>query len=577
MDSLFKNTVNLRRKRSNVDLWRTNSLINLSRLSGGSDSSIFESGSDTSSKLKKSNRRWNTIVTIVLVEAKSLPVVANDGASHNIYCKFRLGSETFKSKSVPTSQNPEWRERFQLHLYEDYVLSICLQDKGKMKNSMGSCILDLSSYEKERTHEIWKKLDDGYGVIHISVTMCAIRDSEISTNAVDTRDCNEKHGVCNLSCDWNIVGMLHVNVIGAKGFTSRPNAYCTLEIDNERVETHRVGASAEPRWNKCYVFKVYDVTSTLDLKVYDSSLANALLNDSIGKVSIPLLRITNDVTRWYALKDRNKRSNAKGNCPRILLKMHMVWNPIKATVRLFQSKEVKYIKKPAKFDLFLIYSNMKFVSDLLNLAADINEYYKRLFEWEDEKFSFCVLFVWLTFCFYIRLWIVPLLLLFPFLSYWIFKRRDNTKTQDDGYDDVLESVYIKEDKTFTGKLQDLQKMTLTITNGIEFIVSHIERLYNLVTFKVPFLSYVTMILLLIASAVIYVIPFNYLLMGLGIYKFTRKYLNPDRIPNNDLLDFLSRIPDNEMLKDWKELGVPEPKQDLQIQSPNIIRSISTSI
>lgn len=56
-----------------------------------------------------------------------------------------------------------------------------------------------------------------------------------------------------LSCDWNVVGMLHVNVIGAKGFTNKPNAYCTLEIDNERVETHRVGASTEPRWNKCYV------------------------------------------------------------------------------------------------------------------------------------------------------------------------------------------------------------------------------------------------------------------------------------------------------------------------------------
>ncbi|XP_045450634.1 multiple C2 and transmembrane domain-containing protein-like [Melitaea cinxia] len=574
MDTLFKNTVNLRRKR-NADLWRTNSLINLSRLSGSSESSIFESGSDTSRKSKRSNRRWNTIVTIVLVEAKSLPSIADDGHSHNMYCKFRLGSETFKSKSVPSCQNPEWRERFQLHLYDDYVLSICLWDKGKMKNSMGSCILDLSPYEKERTHEIWRKLDDGYGAIHISVTMCAIRDAEISLKGLDTRECNEKHDMRLLSNDWNVVGMLHVNVIGAKGFTNRPNAYCTLEIDNERVETHRVGASTEPRWNKCYVFKVYDVTSTLDLKVYDSSLANALLPESIGKVSIPLLRITNDATRWYALKDRSKRNNAKGNCPRILLRMRMVWNPIKATMRLFQSKEMKYIKKPAKFDVFLIYSNMKFVSDLLSLAADLNEHYKRLFEWEDEKFSFFVLLGWLISCFYIRLWIVPLLFLAPFISYWIFKRRDYTNTHGDGYDDVLESVYIKEDKTFTGKLQDLQKMTLTITNGIEFIVSHIERLYNLVTFKVPFLSYVTMILLIAASAVLFVIPFNYLLMGLGIYKFTRKYLNPARVPNNDLLDFLSRVPDNEMLKDWKELGVPEPNQDQQ--SSKLVKSISTSI
>ncbi|XP_046974073.1 multiple C2 and transmembrane domain-containing protein-like [Vanessa cardui] len=576
MDSLFRSSVNLRNKKNNADVWRPSSLINIPKLNRSSSSSIFAS-SVNKSKLKKSDRSWNTIVTIVLVEAKCLPSVPDDGVSHSVYCKFQLGNETFKSKSVPSNQRPEWKERFQLHLYNDCILDISLWDKGKMKNSMGSCILDLSSFEKERTHEIWQQLDDGYGAIHISLTMCAIRFPDISPSP--SIDCEEKHGVLKLPSDWNVVGMLHVNLIGAKGLTSRPNAYCTLEIDNERVETHRAGASTEPKWKKCYVFKVYDVTSTLDLKVYDSSLSNAILNESIGKVSIPLLRITNNVTRWYALKDRNKRNSAKGNCPRVLLQMYMAWNPVKATVRLFQSKEVKYIKKSPKFDVALIYSNMKFVSDLLNLAAELNEYYKRLFEWEDKEFSFFVLIGWLIFCFYLRLWSVPLLLLIPFIGHWILRKRgsDNPNAPGSLNDDVLEGIYVQEDKTFTGKLQDLQKMTFTIKNGIEFIVSHIERLYNLITFKVPFLSYVSMILLIVASFGLYLIPFNYLLMSLGIYKFTRKYLNPGRILNNDLLDFLSRVPDNEILKDWKELGVPEPNQDTQVHSSRITRSISTSI
>lgn len=38
-----------------------------------------------------------------------------------------------------------------------------------------SCDLDLSNYEKERTHEIWHELDHGYGAIHISLTMCDIK------------------------------------------------------------------------------------------------------------------------------------------------------------------------------------------------------------------------------------------------------------------------------------------------------------------------------------------------------------------------------------------------------------------
>lgn len=50
--------------------------------------------------------------------------------------------------------------------------------------------------------------------------------------------------------------------------------------------------------------------------------------ETLGKLSVPLLRINNEEKRWYALKDRSKKSNAKGNCPRILLQMSVVWNPV---------------------------------------------------------------------------------------------------------------------------------------------------------------------------------------------------------------------------------------------------------
>lgn len=73
---------------------------------------------------------------------------------------------------------------------------------------------------------------------------------------------------------------------------------------------------------------MFDVSSTLDLKVYDSAITNVILNDSIGKISIPLLRIVNGEMHWYALKDKSKRNIAKGNCPRVLLKMTLIWNPV---------------------------------------------------------------------------------------------------------------------------------------------------------------------------------------------------------------------------------------------------------
>jgi len=51
--------------------------------------------------------------------------------------------------------------------------------------------------------------------------------------------------------------------------------------------------------------------------------------------------------------------------------------------------------------------------------------------------------------------------------------------------------------------------------------------------------------LIAVTTVLYYIPIRYLIMGWGINKFTRKILRPHTIPNNELLDLLSRVPDNE--------------------------------
>ncbi|RVE43709.1 hypothetical protein evm_011645 [Chilo suppressalis] len=521
----------------------------------------------------KARKHWTTIVSVVLVEAKSLPVPPSDGSSHKLYCKLRLGSETLKSKLVPNTSQPEWKERFQMRLHKDNLLKLSLWDKGKQKNFMGSTVLDLTHVDRDRTHEVWQQLDDGFGTVHFSVTLCNVRDQ--STTEPEETQFNEgviraKHEINSLKSDWKLVGQLYVKVLGARGLSGKPNAYCTLELDNERVQTHTAGASSEPVWNKSYVFNVYDVTSTLDLKVYDSSLVMALRNESLGRVSIPLLKIQNGEPSWFALKDRTKRHSARGNCPRVQLEMTMFWNPVKATVRLFQPQEVKYLKKPPKFDVPLVYSNMEFIRDTFNTLFEINEQYKRLFEWENRELSFTVLLGWLVFWYYFRMWATPLLLLLPFFYFWIIQTQQTewqlTRTVNVVEDSLDQNDDDKSEKRWSKRFMGLQEMTLTITGGVEYSVSLVERIVNLASFKVPFLSYLTMILLILSALGFYFIPFNYMMMAFGIYKFTRKYLNPNRLLNNDILDFITRVPDNEILKDWKELNVPEPSVKRQLNS-----------
>ncbi|KOB69005.1 putative transmembrane 1 protein [Operophtera brumata] len=120
--------------------------------------------------------QYGTIVSVVIVEARDLPNVSSDGSSHRLYCKIRLGSHTLKSKSVTNSQHPIWRERLQFHRCTDNLLKVSLWDKGKQKSFMGSCVLDLSQLEEERTHDVWHTLDDGFGHVHLSMRWYALKD-----------------------------------------------------------------------------------------------------------------------------------------------------------------------------------------------------------------------------------------------------------------------------------------------------------------------------------------------------------------------------------------------------------------
>lgn len=57
--------------------------------------------------------------------------------------------------------------------------------------------------------------------------------------------------------EWTNVGQLLVTVHGAKGLSAlnisgNVNAFCVLELDNSRIQTHTVRGTSEPNWNKSF-------------------------------------------------------------------------------------------------------------------------------------------------------------------------------------------------------------------------------------------------------------------------------------------------------------------------------------
>jgi hypothetical protein len=80
-------------------------------------------------------------------------------------------------------------------------------------------------------------------------------------------------------------------------------------------------------------------------------------------------------------------------------------------------------------------------------------------------------------------------------------------------------------------------------------------------FTVPWLSILAIILLTIISIILYHIPLRYLVLGFIVNKFTKRFRKPkDYIDNNELADFLSRLPsDPELVSNSKFIFLRKTK------------------
>ncbi|XP_029032666.1 multiple C2 and transmembrane domain-containing protein isoform X1 [Osmia bicornis bicornis] len=565
-------------------------------------------------RLADVNRRlksqiWSSVVTIVLVEAKNLLPMDIDGLS-DPYVKFRLGTEKYKSKVVHKTLNPVWLEQFDLHLYEDPYLGQELEvtvwdrDKSHQDDLMGRTVIDLATLERETTHRLWRDLEDGSGSIFLLLTISGTTASEtISDLAAHEETPREReqlyhrYSLRNSLQRLRDVGHLTVKVFRAQGLAAadlggKSDPFCVLELVNARLQTQTEYKTLAPNWQKIFTFNVKDINSVLEVTVYDEDRDHKV--EFLGKVAIPLLKIRNGEKRWYALKDKKLRGRAKGNSPQILLEMNVVWNVVRGCVQTLNPKEKKYMEPEIKFKRQVFLRNVLRLKAIIVIVIDIGKYVQSCWEWESKMRSIVAFVFFILGCYYFEPYMFPgaalLILLRYYLLYgdgsglnqWIsgqvsaitgtplshhtsshyhdeIDEGATTPGDDDDDDDDKDK---EEKKSLKERLQAIQEVTQTVQNSIGYIASLCERVKNLFNFTVPYLSYVTMLLTILGVAVLYFIPLRYLILVWGINKFSRKIFRPHSVPNNEVLDLISRVPDDEELLNYRELK-PLPTADCE--------------
>ncbi|MCJ8746826.1 hypothetical protein PDJAM_G00146110 [Pangasius djambal] len=516
---------------------------------------------------------WRGIVSISLIEGRNLQPMDANGLS-DPYVKFRMGHQKYKSKTIHKTLNPQWREQFDFHLYDEgggfIDITVWDRDAGKRDDFMGRCQVDLSLLSKECTHKLDLPLEEGEGMLVLLVTLtasAAVSISDLSVNMLDDpherREILHRYSLLRSFHNIKDVGVVQVKVIRAEGLmaadvTGKSDPFCVVELSNDRLQTHTVYKNLNPEWNKVFTFNVKDIHSVLEVTVYDEDRDRSA--DFLGKVAIPLLSIQNGERKAYALKSKELTGPTKGV---IFLEIDVIYNAVKAGLRTLIPIEQKYIEEEPRVSKQLLLQNFNRVRRCIMFLINTGCYINSCFEWESPQRSICAFLLFIVVVWNFELYMIPLALLF--LLAWnyvlIASGKDSRQGDVQAVEDLLEGEdedFDRDDKDserkgFMNKLYAIQDVCISVQSALDEVASYGERIKNTFNWTVPFLSWLAIVALCVATIVVYFIPLRYIILAWGVNKFTKKLRDPYTIDNNELLDFLSRVPSDVQVVQYREL------------------------
>ncbi|KAM4875333.1 multiple C2 and transmembrane domain-containing protein 1 isoform 5-T5 [Thomomys bottae] len=326
-------------------------------------SSKFQTQSLRLSDQHRKSQLWRGIVSITLIEGRDLKAMDSNGLS-DPYVKFRLGHQKYKSKIMPKTLNPQWREQFDFHLYEERggIIDITAWDKdaGKRDDFIGRCQVDLSSLSREQTHKLELQLEEGEGHLVLLVTLTAsttVSISDLSVNSLEDQKEREeilkRYSPLRIFHNLKDVGFLQVKIIRAEGLmaadmTGKSDPFCVVELNNDRLLTHTVYKNLNPEWNKVFTFNIKDIHSVLEVTVYDEDRDRSA--DFLGKVAIPLLSV-------------------------------------KASLRTLIPKEQKYIEEENRLSKQLLLRNFIRMKRCVMVLVNAAYYINSCFDWDSPPRS----------------------------------------------------------------------------------------------------------------------------------------------------------------------------------------------
>uniref|UniRef100_A0A7N6B2C8 C2 domain-containing protein n=1 Tax=Anabas testudineus TaxID=64144 RepID=A0A7N6B2C8_ANATE len=496
--------------------------------------------------LKKS-QLWTSLVFVTLVEAQQLPL---DCLGGQLFVRFRLGEQRYKSKNHCKVANPQWRESFTFNHFLDSpeILDVELLSKEgrRPEECLGTCEVNLSKIPVDQRQLFTHTLGQGRGrlVFLVTLTPCSgVSISDLCAAPLDEPQERqiqlEKYSLKRSLKNLKDVGYLQIKVLKATDLIAadlngKSDPFCVLELGNDRLQTHTVYKTLNPEWNKVFTFPVKDIHDVLVVTIFDEDGDKA--PDFLGKVAIPLLSIRRGHQTAFPLKKEDLGGLSKGS---ITLALDVIFNPVRASIRTFQPRERRFMEDNPKFSKKALARNVLRVQTLCRAIMSTLQYIKSCFQWESVQRS---LLAFLVKCFNC---LSTQYLHFPLFSLQGCGRQPQS-----------------ERRGLMDKIHMVQETIITLQNLLEEIASFGERIKNTFNWSVPFLSSLAFLIFVIFTVLTYYIPLRYIILIWGINKFTKKLRNPYSIANNEVLDFLTRVPSDVQKVQYSEMRSSRKKKVL---------------
>ncbi|XP_073738573.1 multiple C2 and transmembrane domain-containing protein 2 isoform X2 [Callorhinus ursinus] len=503
-----------------------------------------------SESLRK-NQLWNGIISITLLEGKNV----SGGSMTEMFVQLKLGDQRYKSKTLCKSANPQWREQFDFHYFSDRMgildIEVWGKDSRKHEERLGTCKVDIAALPLKQANCLELPLESCLGALLMLITLTPCAGVSISDLCVcPLADPSERKQIAQRYClqnslkDMKDIGILQVKVLKAvdllaADFSGKSDPFCLLELGNDRLQTHTIYKNLNPEWNKVFTFPIKDIHDVLEVTVFDEDGDKP--PDFLGKVAIPLLSIRDGQPNCYVLKNKDLEQAFKGV---IYLEMDLIYNPI-------LSRDVDRVKRIT----MAMWSTIQFL--------------KSCFQWESTLRSAVAFVVFLVTVWNFELYMIPLALLLLFIYNFITPTKGKVGSIQDSQESTdLEEGEDEDDKESEKKglierIYMVQDIVSTVQNVLEEVASFGERIKNTFNWTVPFLSFLACLILAVTTIILYFIPLRYIVLIWGINKFTKKLRNPYAIDNNELLDFLSRVPSDVQKVQYAELKLCSSQSPLR--------------